>query len=176
MSEKYIKYGRLLALISFVIGSFIFLLYYQTLNTLYLFIGYAYIVVFGVLNLGLLLKILNVSCKEENNKSKLRQTGFLMLLNIPVLLIYSYFAIVLLSTVRISLENNTNDAITQILIGGCEEIKVESLQAKEKKEIWVKIPTDCIISIFYTQNKFLKRDTILGYATPNMGSKIKYSF
>jgi hypothetical protein len=71
-----------------LIGSVIFGLYYITSASDLLFVGYGFIALAGLVNLGVLIAILLKASKKKENRKRLLRTFGLMLLNLSVLFIY----------------------------------------------------------------------------------------
>ncbi|MBK9462012.1 MAG: hypothetical protein IPN94_21945 [Sphingobacteriales bacterium] len=57
-TEQYIKLGRQVALISFLLGTVIFGLYFMTSSFELLFVGYGFIALTGLINIVILILIL----------------------------------------------------------------------------------------------------------------------
>lgn len=106
-TEQNIKRGRQAALISFLLGTSIFGIYFLTSSFKFLFVGYGFITFAGLINVGILISILLKVNRNKENRKKLLTTCGLMLLNIPVILVYCWVAIVLVNTMRITLTNST---------------------------------------------------------------------
>lgn len=173
-SEQYIKSGKLIALISFFVGTIIFGLYYWTSAFKLLFIGYGFIALMGILNIVFLVAILIKSTRDQTNRKKLLHTSGFMLLNIPILIIYCWIAVILLGTMRITFTNGTEANLTDINIVGCGGGHIDKLSIGESKTVWVKITGDCSISINYLSNGKRNKESVAGYVTHNMGEKVKY--
>ena len=69
-TPRHIKLGRGTALISFLLGTAIFLLYFLTSSFELLFVGYGFIVLTGLINIGILISILLKASKDEENRKK----------------------------------------------------------------------------------------------------------
>lgn len=173
-TQQHIKLGRLTALISFLLGTGIFGLYFLTSSSDLLFLGYGFIVLTGLINLGVLISILIKASKDKDNRTKLLTTCGLMLLNIPVMLIYCWVAIILLNTMRITFTNSTQTTLTNINIVGCGGGHIDKLENGESKTIWVSITGDCSIYLDYLSNGQKKGETVAGYVTSSMGQKINH--
>jgi len=106
-TKVYIKLGLITALVSFIVGSFIWGLYFLTSAFALLFIGYGFIVIVGLINLIVLFIITVRAFRNHDNRRKLLLTSMLMLFNIPVMLFYCQKAITLLNTMRITFTNET---------------------------------------------------------------------
>jgi hypothetical protein len=174
-TEHYIKLGRRTALISFLLGTGIFGLYYLTSALELLLIGGGFIELIGLINIMILISILVKAYKDKDNKKNLLITFGLMLINIPVMLFYCWFAIILLNTMRITFTNSTQSTLTNINIVGCGEGKIEKLEVGESETVWIDITGDCSINIDYLSNGQMKEESIVGYVTSSMGQKIKYN-
>ena len=173
-AEKHVKAGRLTALISFLIGTIIFGLYFLTSAPELLFIGFGFIAITGLINLGVLLAILIKSGRDKQNRKRLLNTSGLMLLNIPVVIAYCWIAIILLGTMRITFTNDTNTTLTDINVVGGGGGHIDQLAVGESKTVWVKITGDSSISIDYLSGRQRKKENVFGYLTTSMGRKAKH--
>jgi hypothetical protein len=175
MTERHIKLGRQTALISFLLGTAIFGLYFLTAAFELLFLGYGFIALTGLINLGVLISILVKANNEKANRTKLIKTCGLMLLNIPVMLFYCWVAIILLNTMRITFTNSTQTILTNINIVGCGGGHIDKLESGESETIWVDITGDCSLNIEYLSNGQKKEESVAGYVTSSMGQKMKHN-
>ncbi len=173
--EPNIKLGQQTALISFLLGTTIFGLYFSTSSFELLFVGYGYIALTGLINIVILISILVKAFKDKVNRRKLLMTSGLMLLNIPVMLVYCWVAIILLNTMRITFINGTETTLTDINIVGCETEHIEKLNEGESKTIWVEITGDCTIYIDYLADGQRKEEVVAGYVTSGDGQKMKHN-
>jgi len=174
-TERHIKFGRQTALISFLLGTVIFGLYFLTSSFEVLFVGYGFIALTGLINIGILISILLKAYKDKENRKKLLKTSGLMLLNIPVMLFYCWFAVILLDTMRINFTNTTQTTLTNINIVGCGGGHIDKLEVGGSKTVWVDITGDCSINIDYLSNGQQKNESVAGYVTSLMGQKINYN-
>jgi hypothetical protein len=97
-----------------------------------------------------------------------------MLLNIPIMILYCWFAIILLNTLRITFTNCTQTDLTEINIVGCETEHLDKLEIGESKTVWVGITGDCTININYLENGQRKEENVAGYVTSSMGQKMNF--
>src|SRR5690606_32805000 len=95
-TERHIKLGRQTALISFLLGTGIFGLYFLTSAFELLFFGYGFIPLTGLRSLGLLIAILVSANKDKENRKGHLTTSGLMLIHVPIMLAYCWVAIILL--------------------------------------------------------------------------------
>jgi hypothetical protein len=174
-TEQYIKLGRQVALISFLLGTVIFGLYFMTSSFELLFVGYGFIALTGLINIVILILILFKANKDKDNRKKLLTTCGLMLLNIPIMLFYCWVAIILLNTMRITFTNSTQITLTNINIVGCGGGQIGKLEIGQCETVWVAITGDCSITIHYLSNGQQKEESVAGYVTNGMGQKIKHN-
>jgi hypothetical protein len=174
-TERHIKLGRQTALISFLLGTAIFGLYFLSSSFELLFLGYGFTALTGLINVGVLISILVKASKDKDNRTKLFKTCGLMLLNIPVMIFYCWVAIILLNIMRITFINSTQTTLTNINIVGCGGGHIDKLESGESKTVWVDITGDCSIDIDYLSNGQKKEENVAGYLTNSMGQKMKHN-
>lgn len=174
-TQAYIRLGRKSALTSFLVGTCVFLFYYLTSSFELLFVGYVFILLAGLVNFAILLLILIKALRYRENRYKLFLTSLLLLLNIPIMLIYSWVSIILTDTMRITFNNETRTKLVDINISGCEAEYIGSLDVGESKTVWISVPTDCAIDIHYELDGKRKTENVAGYTTNGMGQKMEYS-
>ncbi len=170
-----IKSGKLVALISFIGGTIIFCLFYLTSDSTLLFLGYGYAFLIGLVNLGILVTLLTGAYRNASLRRNAFKTCFMMLLNIPVLVLYCYFSVILLNTMRVTFINTTQNEFTQIKITGCEPCQINKLAPGESITVWIKITGDCALDIDYIVNGIPQHETVAGYCTNDMGQKITFN-
>lgn len=174
-TEQSISLGRQTAFFSFLLGTAIFVGYFLTSLFQLLVLGFAFIVLIGLINLGVLIFILVKARSDNDNSIKLLKTGGLMLLNIPALLFYCWMVVILLNTMRITFTNATQKTLTNINIEGCSGGYIDELEVGDSKTVWVSITGDCSITIDYLTNGQQKQERVASYVTKSMGQKIKYA-
>jgi hypothetical protein len=174
-TERHIKIGRQTALISFLLGTGIFGLYFLTSSFELLFVSYGFIALTGLINIGILISILVKANKDKDNRKKLLTPAGLMLLNIPVMLFYCWVAIILLDTMRITFTNSTQTTLSNINIVGCGGGHIDKLEIGESETVWIDITGDCSIDIHYLSNGQKREESVAGYVTNSMGQKMKHN-
>jgi hypothetical protein len=174
-TKRIIKLGRQTALISFFYGTVIFGLYFLTSSSKLLFFGYAFIVITAVVNIGIIILILLRAEKDRENKTRLLVTFGLMLLNIPIMIVYCWFSLILLNTMRIKFLNTSDTILTGIKIIGCGGGYIDKLAPGETETVWIDITGDCTINIDYLSNGKRKQEIVVGYASMSMGQKLKHN-
>lgn len=174
-TKRHIKLGRQTALISFLLGTAIFGLYFLTSSLELLFTGYGFIALTGLINIVILISIFVKANRDNDNRKKLMTTCGLMLLNIPVMLFYCWIAIILLNTMRITFKNSSLTTLTNINIVGCGGEHIDKLEVGENETVWVDITGDCSISVDYLSNGQQKKESVTGYITSSMGQKMNHN-
>lgn len=174
MTSKYPGIGKVIALISFLIGTGIFGLYYLSSEDRLLFLGFVFVVVAGIVNGAVLVFLLIKAIKDSANRKGLLKTSALMLLNIPIACFYFVMVGILMNTMRITFTNTTNAELTDMNISGCETKHIDKLSSGESKTIWVGIHGDCAIYLNYLMNGERKEVSVQGYVTNDSGRKINY--
>lgn len=92
-----------------------------------------------------------------------------MLLNVPVLLVYCWFAMILLNTLRITFVNSTSTELDDIKIEGCENKYIDKLEVGQTKTVWIRIPGDCGVSVTYKLNGQIITEDVTGYVSKESG-------
>jgi hypothetical protein len=163
--EEYVLYGKRTAIISFVVGTIIFVLHFFTSANILLLAGFIFIGVAALVNMILMFKISVRLTQDKTNIKQLNKVCKLMLVNIPVMLLYCWITIMLEDIARITFTNSTQTELTNIKIGGCEEKQIDKLEAGESTTVWIDVPGDCLIYINYLSRGQKKEKTVVGYAT-----------
>ncbi|WP_223552277.1 hypothetical protein [Aestuariivivens sp. NBU2969] len=174
-TQKQILLAKKTALFSFVIGTLIFGIYFLTSKWQLLFVGYGFIILAGIFNIIVLITTLTKAKNDSENRNKLLKTSGLILLNIPVLFVYVWIAMILIGNMRITFKNTTENKLTDIEIFGCETERISELEPNESKTVWVGITGDCSISLKYQENGESKNEIVAGYVTGGMGQKMKHN-
>jgi hypothetical protein len=173
-SENYQRLGKSTTLVSFLIGTLIILGFFLTGEFKLAFVGLFYILIVGGINAIVLLAILIKIFKNPEAKKPLLHTCLLMFLNIPIMILYCWFALYLLDTLRITFTNSTPKEISDINIEGCESNFIKTLKPNESKTVWIKIHSDCSVYIKYTSNGQNISESVIPYTTGGMGEKTKH--
>lgn len=176
MKQKGIsKIGIWTAILSFAIGTILFLMYVFSDAIIILPIALYFILLAGLLNLIVLFKLIAKSTSESGNKNTYLRTSLKMLINIPVVILYFYFVTVLQNTMRIEFINDTGKPISGIKIMGCELKEIDELGINESETSWIGIIGDCSLRIEYEIDGKIKSEHVFGYLTESMGHKTSYS-
>ena len=162
--------GKYTALSSFIIGSLLFFMYYLSSASDILFLGYGFVLVAFLVNVGILVRLVFLSISSNPPKG-IGWTIGLMSLNLPIAFIYFYIVLILLNTMRITFTNGAQAEIIDITVIGCGGGNIDKLNIGESETIWVEITGDCEISVSYTENGVRKEETVISYVTASMGQK-----
>lgn len=173
-TKQLTKTGQTIAILSLLIGTAIFVMYYLTSADLLLLIEHIFMVASAIINGLFLVLILLRYSKDKDNKFSLFLTAGIILLNVPVLLFYSWVTSLLIDIMRIRFVNATQETLTEIKITGCQNKKIQQLEAAKGQSVWIILHDDCEIEIEYIINGKAKKETVLKYATTSMGHKMKY--
>lgn len=174
LNTSYFDLGRVTALLTFLIASFIFACYYITSSLDYGFYGYFFFLLAVPVNLLILIILFAYASKAEQPK-RIRRSMGLMLLNIPVAIVYFSMATYLTGVMRITIDNSSGKDITNIQINGCESKELNGLKNGESETVWIRITGDCSISMFYqVENGSTQLETLVGYVSNGMGQKFTY--
>ena len=166
--------ARLVSLISFLLGTGIFIFYYFTDATSVIFFGIGFIIIAGFTNLVYLILVVTQIKKTKEKRRSYFLTCLIIFLNFPIMILYCWFTLSLMNIMRITLVNETASIINDIKILGCEEKHINKLEPNESKLVWVTISGDCLINIEFNKNGKLEGENILGYITSNAGYRMTH--
>lgn len=174
-TEKNIKLGKWTAIVSFVVATVLMGLFYVTNSFTLAVFSYFFALGAGILvNFFCLIALLIRAYQESSQRIKIVKTIGLMLCNIPVTILYIYFATVLFGTMRMTFINETGKPLTEVKIIGCEPKTIDKLDPYESKKIWVEITGDCSMKIEYVIDGEKRSEIIYSYITNNGGQLATY--
>ena len=174
MKSSIATFAKWAAILSFLLGTMLLIGYYFFEATDLIFLGYLYLIAALVINLTVFVILLYAAGVNYTNRRKLLGTAGLMTINIPIAILYLYFFLVLINTMRIPFINETGETITGLVIEGCETIELARLQPNERTTCWINIPNDCTISLQYTKDGSRITEEVFGYVTSSEGQKVTY--
>jgi hypothetical protein len=77
--------------------------------------------------------------------------------------------------VRITLVNKTGHTVKNIVVSGCERIKIQEIEHDDSETVWVDIENDCYILMEYsTKNGQRKAEIVQEYVTNSNGQILYY--
>lgn len=164
-----IKFAIRISLIFFAIGTSLLMLFYFSLSPTVASIGYAYTGL--ALLIGIIYLIL-ISFKVNSKKITARQglkCAGIMLINVPFAAAYFYFVMILMTTARVTFENNTGRDVRSVVVSGCGNRTLGELKAGESKTVWIPISHECSLDVFYEVDREPRHETVIGYLVPNAG-------
>jgi len=168
------KFALRLSLSFFTIGTILMATYFFTMSPVSEQLGYAYTgiaILVGIIYL--ILVGFKVVSKKITTIEGLKCAG-VVLLNLPIATLYFYFVVVLMTTARITFENNTGSDISSVSVGGCHEQEIGDLKNGESKTVWVKIKSDCSLVLTYTVDRVPKLETAFPRLAQNQGMIATY--
>jgi hypothetical protein len=171
---EYFRFGVKLALVFFLLGTLILVLFAITLSARVALFAYQFTITAILINWSYAAMLLFYLLKRRISLNILFKTLGAMFVNIPVGLLYAWLMVYFLSFARITISNTSGEDLGPIRIEGCEQKEIEELRTGESKTLWIKIPGDCSIEIQYEMENASKRDTLVKYITPGGGLKVNY--
>ncbi len=148
--EKLIRYAKVLALLSFLIGSGIMLTYFLIPDGSDLLLtGFYFTYGIFLLNLLMVLILLAVLIWNRSQWKEVLKTIAIMCLNIPVAILYVCLVFYLLNTMRITFVNDREAVLTNIKIDGCERKQIDRLEPGASVTEWIDISGSCSIDLQY---------------------------
>lgn len=154
------KIGFYTALLSFLIGSLLLILFYLTSSSNIIALGIFFIGIAGIINTGVFIKVIFEILKEKRNKKKYYITAGVMLLNIPIVVLYFYTVLFLMTATRVTFINDTGKEISALKIMGGELKTIEKLSVGEKQSEWFQIKFEDNLLVEYLIDGHLKTDNI----------------
>ncbi len=173
IGTKYVRWARQTAIITFLLGTAIFLLYLITGSYYFLFLGYAYIAFAALVNLAVA-AITTIRAIRTRDWELFKNT-LLIFLNVPVMFLYVFITFFLLNTARIGFTNGTKFEMTDLVLSGCEEVSINELQPGETEIVWIDIPHDCTINLSYMMQGDTIEINVSGYMTTGMGGPYDFT-
>ena len=85
-----------------------------------------------------------------------------MLFNILIMFGCIWIAMIILSNMRITFTNGTENKLNDIKIVGCETEHIAELEPNESKTVWIGITGDCSIAVEYLENGQYKSEIVAG--------------
>lgn len=172
--QKLIRIGIIAALLSILISSLLFFGYYYTSFNFIVYLEYIFIFISGAVSFIILLRIINHISKHKRSRRPLILTSVVIILSGLIALIYFRYLTNLLDTMRIKFVNESNYALTNIKITGCQKKQVDNIAPKSHETVWIKITRDCSINLSYNENGQLKNEVVSDYVTTSMGQQLTF--
>ena len=91
-----IRIGNRTAIISFILGTILFLAFVFSGSAQLLLIGYFYIIIAGIVNLVVLIWLFVQGSNDNSIRKARNRTGFLILANIPIAVVYVFVVMYML--------------------------------------------------------------------------------
>lgn len=161
-------------MLSFCVGTGLMIVYYFDMSTITVLYSFYIVFAIVVLNIILLLFLFFKGIQGSITKDSLKRSAIILSANIPVAILYYFFVTFLLGILRITVVNQSGSDISNVRIIGCEDKKIDILENKDFKTVWLKIPNDCSVDVTFTKGGKDHTQNVVGYATVMMGQKVIY--
>jgi FlaA1/EpsC-like NDP-sugar epimerase len=172
--QKLIKIGIRAAILTILLSTLIYFVYYFTSYNLIVYLEYIFIFLAGAACFIIVLRILNHVTKHKRYRTRLLLTsGFIVIAGI-IALVYFRKLTSLLDTMRIKFVNESRYALTNIKITGCQKKQIGDMGPKENTTVWITITRDCSINLSYNENGVEKNEVISAYVTTSMGQQLTF--
>jgi hypothetical protein len=149
-SNSIIRLTRWTPVLSFVGGLVILIAYISTYNIDVAVFGLRYLLCALIFNLLMLCLVCFWAYRMKEQRSLLKGGVIMQLVNVPVAAGFVLFGNWISNTVSLTLENCTNDPITEIAVLGCDKRFIKRLTPGETEYFLLQIPGDCSIAVEYT--------------------------
>ena len=93
-----IKISRVIALISFILGTLVLITFYLSENAIFAIIGLFYVIIATIINSVFLIALLLKLTKRKSNKKQIVISILLAIFNIPIALIYYKIAMFIIGS------------------------------------------------------------------------------
>jgi hypothetical protein len=171
----YFRFGARLALAFFIFGTLLLVAFYFTLSPKIALLAYYYTLIAIVVNWFYAAVLLFNYLRRKLALVHLLQTIGLMAINIPAGILYSAIMVTLLTYARITFVNTSGHDIGQLTIRGCQEKEIRDFKNGDSKTRWIKLVSDCQITLEYNSQGVLKKDTVLEHLTSTGGLITTYT-
>ncbi len=172
--QKLIKIGIRAAILTILLSTLIYFVYYFTSYNLLVYLEYIFIFLAGAACFIIVLRILNHVKKHKRYRTPLLLTsGFILIAGI-IALVYFRKLTGLLDTMRIKFVNESRYALTNIKITGCQKKQIGNIGPKENTTVWITVTRDCSINLSYIENGVEKNEVISAYVTTSMGQQLTF--
>jgi hypothetical protein len=171
----YFRFGARLALAFFIVGTLLLIAFYFTLSAKIALLAYYFTLIAIFFSWFYAAILLFNYLRRKLSLLNLLQTIGVMAINIPLGILYSGIMVTLLTYARITFVNATGNDIALVKILGCEQKEIRDLKKGETETCWIKIVTDCPITIEYNIQSTQKKETVAEHLMPTSGTISRYS-
>jgi hypothetical protein len=171
----YFRFGARLAFAFFIVGTVLLIAFYLTLAAKIVLLAYYFTLLAIFFSWFYAAILLFNYLRRKLSLLHLLQTIGVMAINIPLGILYSGVMVTLLTYARITFINATGDDIGPIKILGCEQKEIIHLKKGETETCWIKIVTDCQVTIEYAFQSTQKKETVVQHLMPTSGMITRYT-
>jgi hypothetical protein len=176
-TKALIDTGLQVSRFSLLFGTALLLLFFFTDDLLVAFVSAPVVLVVGLYNLQLLLRLAWRGLQEKESRKPIWRVGALMTLNIPVALLYTKLVLVLNSTLVVRLVNTTAHPLLHMVVVGCgEQRPLADLQPGQATILWLPISHACsehAVSVQYSTGSTTQQAVIDGYVVEGRRINLK---
>ncbi len=165
--------AKVAAILSFIGGTIILLLFIITSNYDLAFFGIFYIYIVVLINSIIWLLLLIKIVKDKSNRKYWTKTLLMSLINIPIMLIYILIGGFMSSIMRVTFANSKPNLITNIQVVGKNNLNIDLLEPNESETLWIPINDDISINIKYKYKDSIITETVIQYI--DRGKIMKYN-
>ena len=139
--EKLIKKGRITALVSFLIGTLLLIIYYFTISDYIAIAGMIYVILALIINLLIVAFLLFSFIQiDKTQKAGILKTIGLMSLNIPIALICFYVVVLNVFKIIVTFENKTGENLTEFIVLRPDYMNIGELKINSSKTVRMRNP------------------------------------
>lgn len=163
------------ALVTFLVPLVLALAFVGSGNSQFLFFGLYFFLFAAVVNMVVLIYIAVKAAKRGYPNNLLRGIG-LLLLNVLTVIGFVFVGVYFTSIERVTLVNETGQPIYNLVVSGCEEIKIPVLENGDSETVWIDIKNDCNVGLTYnTKGGKQHFEIVLDYVTQGNGQIHEHS-
>lgn len=157
------------ALVTFLVPVVLALAFIGSGNVEFLFLGFYFFVFAALVNLVVLFYLAILASRRSYPNYLLKGIA-LLLLNVFTVIAFVAMGVYFTNIMRVTLINKTGHTVKNIVVSGCERIKIKEIENGDSETVWVDIKNDCYILMEYSTKKGqIKVDVVQQYVTNGNG-------
>jgi hypothetical protein len=156
-------------LVTFLVPVVLALAFIGSGNSKFLFMGFYFFLFAALVNLVVLF-YLAILASRRSYPTYLLKGIALLLLNVLTVIAFVAMGVYFTNIVRVTFINKTGHTVKDIVVSGCERIKIHEIENGDSETVWVDIKNDCYILMEYsTKNGQRKAEIVQEYVTNGNG-------
>jgi hypothetical protein len=157
------------ALVTFLVPLVLALAFVGSGNIEFLFMGFYFFLFAALVNLVVLF-YLAILASRRSYPTYLLKGIALLLLNVLTVIAFVAMGVYFTNIVRVTLVNKTGHTVKNIVVSGCERIKIQEIENGDSETVWVDVKNDCYILMEYsTKSGQRKAEIVQEYVTNGNG-------